>query len=159
MHNRVNGFMESNGAFERYVIHHWLGAKSLLRCANATHLKRMFSWHVFILLKWYRLVLCNGYVTVREQRFAKLILPNSAIGVEYYVFAKFALDCPETMLDAPDPREQTPLLNDGNGTTPPLEGRALHRVEGDGQGEHWTVFWSCISPNLTQNRTARRRIW
>ena len=43
--------------------------------------------------------------------------------------------CSETMLDASDPREQTPLLKDGNGMRSPLEGGALHRIEGDDQGE------------------------
>lgn len=46
----------------------------------------------------------------------------------------FALDCPETMLD---PQEQTPLLKDGNTSRSPLEGGALHRNEGGGQGERY----------------------
>jgi hypothetical protein len=86
-------------------------------------------------------------------------LPNAANNRSSIVIAvdstctSTASQIPQTMLDASDPREQTPLLNDGNRTRPPLEGEARDRSEGDGQGEQ--CFGHASFPI---SRTARRRI-
>ena len=64
----------------------------------------------------------------------------------YQLHCSEPVPSPETMLDVSDPREQTPLLNDGNRSRSPLEGRALHRSEGDGQGEQCTCFGHVSSP-------------
>lgn len=55
-------------------------------------------------------------------------------------------------MEVSDSQEQTPLLNDGNRTRPPLEGAVLHRNEGDAKGEQcFDHASSSISPRKGQH--------